>query len=197
MTDDRSGEDSRRRTSDTDGGPLRGLDSDMFVDVLRIVADGSPNAAVAVDDQGVIAFMNDRAAAVFGYRPDELVGRPIEVLLPERARGDHVEHRRTFFARPQARPMGIGLELAGRRRDGTEFPVEISLTPIPGPSGEIVLATIVDITARKQIEDALGESERRFRAVLEASPNAVIAIDESGAMVYANPQVLATFGYNP
>jgi PAS domain S-box-containing protein len=166
-----------------------------FVGVLRLIADGAPNAVVAVDRTGKIAFINPKAAALFGYTADELVGHPIEVLLPDNLRGDHVEHRQEFLARPQARPMGIGLELAGRRHDGTPFPVEISLTPVDGPDGRIVMATVVDITARKQIEGALAESESRFRAVLEASPNAIVAIDEAGSIVYVNPQVAATFGF--
>jgi PAS domain S-box-containing protein len=167
---------------------------DSFLGIVRRIADGSPNAVVAVDAAGDVAFLNPKAATTFGYAADELVGRPIEALLPERQRDDHVVHRREFLRKPQARPMGIGLELAGRRSDGSEFPVEISLTPLDGPTGPIVMATVVDITARKQIESALAESEGRFRAVLEASPNAIVGIDESGTIVYANPQVAATFG---
>jgi PAS domain S-box/PAS domain S-box len=176
-------------------GPFE-LDPGRLVDVLRLIADGAPNAVVAVDAEGGITFINPKAATLFGYRVDELVGRPIETLLPDRLRGDHIEHRRDFLNRPRARPLGIGLELAGLRHDGTEFPAEISLTPVQGPAGRIVMATVVDITARKQIETALAESEGRFRAVLEASPNAVVAIDESGLVVYANPQVAATFGFD-
>src|SRR6185369_5288891 len=174
--------------------PPAGGQSAGFADVLRLIADGAPNAVVAVDAQGNVAFINAKAATLFGYHGDELVGRPIEVLLPERLRDDHIAHRREFLGRPQARPMGIGLELAGRRHDGTEFPVEISLTPVEGPTGRVVMATVVDITARKQIETALAESEGRFRAVLEASPNAIVAIDEAGTMIYVNPQVEKTFG---
>jgi protein-histidine pros-kinase len=176
---------------------LTGLDPERFLAVLARIAEGSPNAVVAVDAEGRIAFLNPKAASTFGYEPAELLARPIEVLLPDRLRSGHVEHRREFFDRPQARPMGIGLELAGRRRDGSEFPVEISLTPVQGPVGRIVMATVVDISARKEIEAALAASEGRFRAVLEASPNAIVAIDEAGILVYANPQVATTFGFDP
>jgi PAS domain S-box-containing protein len=161
----------------------------------RAVLDASPNAIVAVGDTGLITYANPQIEETFGYRRDELIGRPVELLLPARVAGRHVEHRTGFIARPQARPMGIGRDLAGRRKDGTEFPVEISLTPVDTPDGRHVFATVVDITARKTAESALAESERRFRAVLEASPNAILGVGSGGLISYVNPQVEETFGY--
>ena len=158
--------------------------------------EASPNAIVAVDAQGVVVYVNPQVQATFGYERDEVIGQPIELLLPERVSERHVAHRNAFIAHPVARPMGIGLDLAGRRKDGTEFPVEISLSPVVTSTGRQVFATVVDITARKTAESALAESERRFRAVLEASPNAVVAIDAQGRIVYVNPQVEKTFGYH-
>jgi hypothetical protein len=157
--------------------------------------EASPNAIVAVRSDGRLSYANPQAVATFGYPHDELIGLPVETLLPDRLERRHVGHRTGFFARPTARPMGIGLDLAGRRRDGSEFPVEISLSPVDTAGELVVYATVVDITARKATEAALAASERRFRAVLEASPNAVVAVDADGRIMYANPQVEETFGY--
>jgi hypothetical protein len=123
------------------------------------------------------------------------VGASVETLLPERFNAGHAKHRSGFMAKPAARPMGNDLDLAARRKDGSEFPVEISLAPVATLDGTIVFTTIVDISARKAAEDALAVSEHRFRAVLEASPNAVLGVNEDGIIFYANPQVETTFGY--
>jgi len=160
------------------------------------VLDASPNAVVAIDEQGRIAYVNPQVESTFGYAEGELLGELVEVLLPARVGERHISHRNGFLSNPVARPMGIGIDLAGRRKDGTEFPVEISLSPLKTADGVRAFATIVDISARKAAESQLAESERRFRAVLEASPNAVLAIDEQGRIIYVNPQVETTFGYD-
>jgi PAS domain S-box-containing protein len=160
------------------------------------VLEASPNAIIAVDQTGRIIYANPQVEATFGYAHDELIGQPVELLIPERIGDRHVGYRDGFLAHPNARPMGIGMDLAGRRKDGTEFPVEISLSPVGSAEGREVFATVVDITARKTAERSLAESEQRFRAVLEASPNAIIAVDPGGHIIYANPQVEATFGYD-
>jgi PAS domain S-box-containing protein len=161
------------------------------------VVDAFPNAVIAVDPDGAISYANTRVESVFGYRPAELLGQPVEVLLPERVRQRHVSHREGFTKDPAARPMGMGRELAARRKDGSEFPVEISLSPVIGASGLRVFATVVDITERKAADAALADSERRFRAVLDASPNAIVAVDGAGSIGYANPRVEEVFGYRP
>ena len=120
----------------------------------------SPNPVVAVDGQGLIAYANPRAEEALGWPADELIGQPVETLIPERLRDRHVQHRATFFAHAAARPMGIGLDLAARRRDGTEFPVEISLAPVETPHGLLVYATLVDITTRKSLEDQLLQAQK-------------------------------------
>ena len=124
------------------------------------VLDASPNAIVAVDMEGRITYLNRQAELTFAYSPQELLGRPIEQLLPERAAVKHVRQRDRLLAKPAARPHGIGLELAARRKDGAEFPVEISLTPVELPEGGRVFATIVDITARKAAEHQLLEAQK-------------------------------------
>jgi PAS domain S-box-containing protein len=127
---------------------------------LAAVLDASPNAIVAVDAAGTIVYANPQVAQTFGYAADEVLGRPIELLLPDRVRDRHLGHRAGFLAHPTARPMGIGLDLAGRRRDGTEVPVEISLSPVETDLGLQVFATIVDISARKAAEAELLQAQK-------------------------------------
>jgi PAS domain S-box-containing protein len=157
----------------------------------------SPNAIVAVNAAGRISYANSQVEPTFGYKPADLIGRSLAVLLPHYVRVRHRAHVKAYFGHLEARPIGIGLDLAGRHRDGREFPVEIGLAPVETDMGLQVFATIVDISARKAAVAALAESERRFRAVLEASPNAVLSIDESGLIMYVNPTVQKTFGYPP
>lgn len=160
------------------------------------VLEASPNPIIAVDRTGQIIYANPQVETTFGYAHDELIGQPVEILIPERIGTRHVGYRDGFLAHPNARPMGIGMDLAGRRKDGSEFPVEISLSPVGSGASREVFATVVDITARKAAERGLADSEQRFRAVLEASPNPIIAINRAGQIIYANPNVEATFGYS-
>ena len=124
------------------------------------VLDASPNAIVAIDPDGRITYVNRQAEVAFGYAPGELMGTAIERLLPEGAAERHVAQRDRLMARPLGRPHGIGLDLVGRRKDGTEFPVEISLTPVQLPEGLRVFATVVDISARKAAETQLLEAQK-------------------------------------
>jgi two-component system, cell cycle sensor histidine kinase and response regulator CckA len=127
---------------------------------LWAVLAASPNAIVAADRDGHIRYVNRQATVTFGYAEDELVGAPVELLLPPGLAERHARHRATFGDRPVARPMGIGMDLAGRRKDGSSFPVEISLSPVDGPAGPLVFATIVDITARKTAERQLLQAQK-------------------------------------
>lgn len=120
-----------------------------------LAVESAPNAMVMIDRQGKIVLVNSQAIKMFGFRREELVGQSVEVLVPERFRGAHPEHRAGFSAQPQARPMGAGRDLYAVRKDGTEFPVEIGLNPIETEEGLLVLSAIVDITARKQAEEEI------------------------------------------
>jgi two-component system cell cycle sensor histidine kinase/response regulator CckA len=124
------------------------------------VLEASPNPIVAVDASARITYVNPQAEATFGYSRDELLGQPVEILLPQRVADRHVGHRDGFIANPVARPMGIGLDLAGRHKDGSEFPVEISLAPVETSGGIQVFATVVDITARKAAENQLLQAQK-------------------------------------
>jgi PAS domain S-box-containing protein len=115
---------------------------------------------VMVDESGVILMVNTQTERLFGYSREELIGRPIETLIPERFRPQHPSHRKRFFAAPSVRGLGAGRDLFGRRKDGTEVAVEIGLTPIETVQGPRVLASVVDITERKQLEEQLRHAQK-------------------------------------
>ena len=119
---------------------------------FQLVLDAAPNAMIMVDSAGVITFANASATTVFGYSLSELIGRQIETLIPERFRDRHAGYRKGFHSEPSSRAMGAGRDLFGRRKDGNEFPVEVGLNPIHTTEGFFVLASVTDITARKQAE---------------------------------------------
>jgi PAS domain S-box-containing protein len=126
--------------------------------------DSFPDAMVAVDAEGKIRLANQEAERLFGYAHGELLGQPVEVLVPQRLRSRHVGHRSTYVHDPRRRPMGIGLELSGVRKDGTEVPVEISLSPLHTETGEYVVSAIRDISERKKFEEALQIKNRELEA---------------------------------
>jgi len=122
------------------------------------VLDASPNAVIAVDGRGRIVYANRKVAEVFGWAPEELLGEPLEILVPSNLAGRHAAHRAGYRLHPVPRPIGSGLELVARRRDGSEFPVEISLAPMRSQRNPLVFATIADITARTNLQDQLGRA---------------------------------------
>jgi PAS domain S-box-containing protein len=130
------------------------------IPTLAAVLDASPNAVIAIDAQGWIRYANPQVEATFGYTGAELIGEPVERLLPDRLAVRHGAHREGFIDHPVARPMGIGLDLAGRRKDGSEVPIEISLALVETAGGLQVFATIVDITARKAAESELLQAQK-------------------------------------
>lgn len=157
--------------------------------VLEQFLQFAPDAIIGIDPEGCIVLTSAQVEQVFGYERDELIGKSIEMLIPARYRGDHLDHRSRYFADPKTRPMGAGYELYGLRADGTEFPAEISLSSIQ--IGETIIATaaVRDVSDRKR-------AETKFRQLLEFAPDAVIGIDKSGLIVLANAQVEALFGYD-
>ena len=129
---------------------------------FRIAVESAPSGAVMVDRSGKIVLVNRETERLFGYSRVELLGQPIEVLVPQQVRGRHPGFRNAFFAQPQSRAMGAGRDLFGRRKDGTEVPVEIGLNPIETDEGLFVLASVVDISERKRAENELRRSNEEL-----------------------------------
>src|SRR5580693_1220889 len=156
----------------------------------------SPDAIVVTTPDGRISAANPAVEELFGYRETELVGQLVEILLPERFRGRHPQHRGGFVAAPSVRPMGTGLELFGRRKDGTEFPVDIMLSPVRTGAEQSVLTVVRDITQRKQTETALRRSEERFRLLVEGAKDyAIFLLDPQGHVASWNAGAERIKGY--
>ncbi len=133
-------------------------------DRFRALFESAPDAIVVADAEGKILLVNGQTETMFGYRRGQLYGQPVEILVPEGLRRMHEARRKAFAAQPRLRPMGEGLELSARRKDGGEFPVEISLSPIQTPKGPQVLATIRDISGRKRLEEELRQSKEKLES---------------------------------
>ncbi|HEX3035525.1 MAG TPA: PAS domain S-box protein [Thermodesulfobacteriota bacterium] len=125
---------------------------------FRLVVESAPNAIMIINREGKITLINSQAEKLFGYNREELIGEKIEILLPEHLRSKHLEYRRGYNTNPQSRPMGAGRDFLALHKDGSEFPVEIGLNPIQMEGEPAVLASLVDITERKQIEETLREN---------------------------------------
>ncbi len=150
--------------------------------------DAVPAGVVVTRENGDIFYVNAEIERLFRYKKAELIGRSIDILLPEQFRAGHVRHRENYAADPTPRYMGVGRDLFGLRKDNTEFPLEIGLRPLESDGEQLIIATIVDISARKQ-------SDERFEKVISASPYGQLLVDEKGIIQLLNPALLATFGY--
>jgi PAS domain S-box-containing protein len=155
---------------------------------FRQVVESAPSAMVMSNSIGIIEMVNAQTERIFGYPRDEMLGQSIEMLVPDRFRRAHPTLRGAFFGDPGSRPMGAGRDLYALRKDGTEFPVEIGLNPIETEQGTMVLSAIVDISARKRLEE-------RFRRVVESAPNAMVMINRQGMIEMVNAQAEGVFGY--
>jgi PAS domain S-box-containing protein len=158
---------------------------------FRQVIESAPTAILIADANGLIVLINHRLEALFGYSRDELIDHPIEILLPARIHQVHHQDVANFFAAPDLRPMGAGRELAGRRKDGTEFPVEIGLSYISNAEGTISLAFITDITERKMAEEVSAYST----AIIQSSQDAIIGKTLDGLIVSWNTGAEKMYGY--
>jgi len=199
---------SSRRPKQAAPRPLAGELADTLLSSSLLEA--IPDATVVVDHQGAIVQVNTQAEQMFGYPHAELIGQRIDVLVPESLRSRHQGHREQYAAAPRVRRMGPGLDLHGRRRDGSEFPVEISLSPISTKGGTLVLSAIRDITDRKRIEQELrqanGELELRRRReardlqnrialIVDSSQDAIIGKTLDGIVTHWNKGAEKMYGY--
>jgi PAS domain S-box-containing protein len=132
-----------------------GIDRKPTREEFRVLFEFAPNGVLVMDGEGHIALVNAQMETMFGYRREELIGNSVEMLIPERVRAGHPALRKSFSRSPRARPMGAGRDLFGQRKDGSEFPIEIGLNPIRTRAGDLVMATVVDITARKRAAERL------------------------------------------
>ncbi len=171
-----------------------------------------PDAVVAVDRDGTIVQANSQAQELFGYESDELIGQKVEMLVPEAYRRQHHQHRENFSQTPKTRRMGAELELYGRRRNGSEFPVEISLSPVSTERGTLVLSAIRDISDRKRIAEELrraneelhrrtieqlGEYRSRLASIIDSSEDAILSKDLNGIITSWNKGAERIYGYAP
>jgi two-component system sensor histidine kinase UhpB len=156
----------------------------------------TPDATILVEEDGSILHVNQATQLIFGYKADELIGRPVEVLLPRKSTGRHIQNRIEFTEKPTLRSMGLGLELFGKRKDGSEFPVEVTLSPMEWQGGLLIICVVRDITSRRQTEQAVQESEDRFRAIFEQTDAGIKLIAPDGRILDSNPALRAMLGYS-
>lgn len=148
----------------------------------------APDAMVIVNQRGQIVLVNAQTENLFGYSKQELMGQEVEILIPDEFLNHHKKHREKYFEHPKTRSMGQGMELHGKRKNGSKFPVEISLSPLKTEEGVFVSAAIRDITFRKK-------AENKFKGLLESAPDAVVIVGEDGKIQLVNTQVVNIFGF--
>jgi len=178
----------------------------LSVSILEAI----PDAVVAVNQRGLILQVNSQTESLFGYTRDEMIGQNVDMLVPDRQRATHHQHRADYHAHPKIRRMGSGLDLYGRRRDGSEFPVEISLSPVSTANGAMVLSVIRDISDRKRIEEQLRnaheeldrrktrelrDSQNRLALIVDSSQDAIIGKNLDGIITHWNKGAEDIYGY--
>jgi PAS domain S-box-containing protein len=189
---------------DAEGNPSGILESNRDIgrskqeeQKFRNLLESAPDAIVIVDQKGLIQLINAQTEKLFGYTRAELIGAPVETLVPQCFRGRHWSHREGYAQSPQPRSMGAGLELYGRRKDGTEFPIEISLSPLETAEGTLVCSAIRDVTQRKQLAERHRENELRFRLLIDAVKDyAIISLDADGLVTTWNTGAERLKGYS-
>lgn len=179
--------DGARADADT----ARRRSEEQFRDLLE----SAPDAALVIDEHGEIVLVNRQTERLFGHAREQLIGKPVELLLPPRFQDGHGARRRGYFAQPSKRAMGAGLELAGLRRDGGEFPVDVSLSTVETDRGRLAIAFVRDISERVSFEVGRRMTPDRLGPLLDSVPDAVVVVDVDGRIVLANAQTETLFGY--
>ena len=200
------------RSPSDHGGAVLNSPATIMANVLLSadLLEALPDAVVAVDRDGIIVQLNSQTQELFGYNRDELIGQNIEILVPETYRSQHHQHRENFAQTPKTRRMGAGLDLYGRRRNGSEFPVEISLSPVSTEKEWFVLSAIRDISDRKRIAEELrraneelhrrtaeqlGEYRSRLASIVDSSEDAILSKDLTGIVMSWNRGAERMYGY--
>jgi PAS domain S-box-containing protein len=200
------------RSPSAHGGTVLNSPAKIMANVLLSadLLEALPDAVVAVDRDGVIVQLNSQTQELFGYNRDELIGQNVEILVPETYRSQHHQHRESFAQTPKTRRMGAGLDLYGRRRNGSEFPVEISLSPVSTEKEWFVLSAIRDISDRKRIAEELrraneelhrrtaeqlGEYRSRLASIVDSSEDAILSKDLTGIVMSWNRGAERMYGY--
>jgi PAS domain S-box-containing protein len=164
--------------------------------IARSLAEAAPDALLLVNDAREIVFVNTRGLDLFGYSEHELLGQLIDTLVPAAQRARHIALHQGYVQSPRFRPMGEGQHLWACRRDGSLFPVEITLSPVVTEQGHFTAAAVRDISSRLQAEQALREAEEHFRALIELAPDAIVVANPDGSLVQVNSAASRLLGYS-
>ena len=164
---------------------------------LSLIVEAAPNGLIMANQRGQMMVINSQMELIFGYSREELIGQPIEMLMPERFRQLHVTHRAGFAANPEAKRMARGRELVALHKNGVEFPIEVGLNAIHTPEGVMILAMIVDMTELKQSQAATEQLAKRNQLILESAAEGIFGIDPDGRAIFINPAAAHMLGYEP
>lgn len=162
--------------------------------LFRLVVESAPNGIVMVDAAGRIVLVNEQTERYFGYQREEMLGQQIEMLIPERMRSRHPDYRAGFVNEHQARAMGLGRSLYGLRKDGSEFPVEIGLSPVETDQELLVLGAIVDISERVQVDSQLQRMRAYLKNIIDSMPSVLVGVDKEGRITEWNQSAVQTTG---
>ncbi len=164
---------------------------------LSLIVEAAPNGFIMANQEGQMTVVNSQMELMFGYSREELIGQPIEILMPKRFRQLHVMHREGFAVNPEAKRMSRGRELVALHKNGVEFPIEVGLNAIHTPEGLMILAMVVDMTKLKQSQAAAEHLAKRNQLILESAAEGIFGIDTEGRATFINPAAAHMLGYEP